>query len=116
MRNKQNVELHHCKQIYVSLLAGRGGLGEAHLDIKIQDAYLSGWAHFRPTRKESLLGWPEPGLDLGKGGWIKSCLCKPGVREDVLLIWDWLRPFPAKEKKESSLEHAGLGLDLGEGG
>ena len=40
-----------------------------------------GWAHFQPKRKESLLGHPGPGLDLGRGGWIKS--------DEILTFYTW---------------------------
>ena len=43
--------------------------------------YFFGWADFQPKRKESLLGHPGPGLDLGRGGWIKS--------DEILTFYTW---------------------------
>ena len=68
-----------------------------------------GWAHFRKIWKESLLGGPGPGLDLGRGGWIRSCFCKPRVRAHLFLIWAHFQ----KTWKESLLAGPRPGLDLG---
>jgi hypothetical protein len=38
----------------------------------VTDDCFFGWAHFQPKRKELLLGHPGPGLDLGRGGGMKS--------------------------------------------
>ena len=48
---------------------------------KVTDGYFSGWAHFKPKRKELLLGHPGPGLDLGRGGGIKS--------DEILTFYTW---------------------------
>ena len=39
---------------------------------KVTDASFLGWAHFQPKIKELILGHPGPGLDLGRGGGMKS--------------------------------------------
>ena len=39
---------------------------------KVTDDSFFGWAHFQPKRKELLLGHPGPGLDLRRGGGMKS--------------------------------------------
>ena len=47
----------------------------------VTDDTFLGWAHFQPKRKELLLGHPGPGLDLGRGGGIKS--------NEILIFYTW---------------------------
>ena len=57
----------------------------------VTDDTFLGWAHSQPKRKELLLGHPRPGLDLGRGGWIGFCLCRPGHQGSFFFNLD---PFP----------------------
>ena len=57
--------------MYVCISVGNVVQGLIDLE-KVTDGYFFGWAHFQPKRKELLLGHPGPGLDLGRGGGMKS--------------------------------------------